>query len=113
MNLTISGHHLDLTPAIQSYVSTKLERVLKHCQNVAEAQIILGKEPLAHKAEITLRLHGKDIHCTAYDDNLYAAIDILSDMTDRQIIKRKGKMRGGDMWRMKHAEAGLAPDPVQ
>ena len=30
MNLTISGHHLDVTPALRNYVMEKLQRVLRH-----------------------------------------------------------------------------------
>ncbi|MDO9220114.1 MAG: HPF/RaiA family ribosome-associated protein, partial [Thiobacillus sp.] len=30
MNLTISGHHLEVTPSIRSYVSEKLDRVKRH-----------------------------------------------------------------------------------
>ena len=30
MNLNISGRHLEVTPALRDYVSTKLERILRH-----------------------------------------------------------------------------------
>lgn len=93
MNLSISGRHLDITPAIREYVLNKLARVLRHFDNVIDTQVMLSIEPLRHKAEITMRLSGKDIHCEAMDENLYAAIDALADKVDRQVIKYKDKVQ--------------------
>lgn len=93
MNLSICGRHLDVTPAIREYVMNKLARVLRHFDHVIDTQVLLSVEPLRHKAEITMRLPGKDIHCEALDDNLYAAIDLLTDKVDRQVLKYKDKIQ--------------------
>ncbi|MBJ7262389.1 MAG: ribosome-associated translation inhibitor RaiA [Burkholderiaceae bacterium] len=93
MNLSISGRHLDVTPAIREYVLNKLARVLRHFDHVIDTQVMLSVEPLRHKAEVTMRLSGKDIHCEALDENLYAAIDALADKLDRQVIKHKDKVQ--------------------
>lgn len=91
MNLSISGRHLEVTPAIREYVLNKMARVTRHFDNVIDTQVILSIERLKHTAEITMRLRGKDIHCAATDENLYAAIDLLADKIDRQVIKYKSK----------------------
>lgn len=93
MNLNICGRHLDVTPAIREYVTNKLARVLRHFDHVIDTQVMLSVEPLRHKAEITMRLSGKDIHCEALDENLYAAIDALADKVDRQVLKYKDKVQ--------------------
>ena len=93
MNLSISGHHLDVTPAIREYVVNKLARVLRHFDHVIDTQVVLSLEPLRHKAEITMRLPGKDIHCEAAAENLYAAIDTLVDKTDRKVIQYKDRVQ--------------------
>lgn len=93
MNLVISGHHLEVTPAIRAYVKNKMARVVRHFDNVIDAQVMLSIERLKHTAEITLRVRGKDIHCQASDENLYAAIDLLADKIDRQVIKYKNKVQ--------------------
>ena len=54
MNLSITGHHLDVTPAIKEYVQTKMARVLRHFDHVIDTQVMLSVEPLKHHAEITL-----------------------------------------------------------
>ena len=91
MNLNISGRHLEVTTAIRDYVTNKLSRVGRHFDKVIDSQVMLSIERLNHIAEITLRVHGKDIHCSAVNENLYGAIDLLADKVDRQVIKAKTK----------------------
>lgn len=98
MNLTISGHHLELTPAIREYVETKLERIRRHFDHVIDVAVILAVEKLPEKekrqkAEINLRLRGKDIHVESIAEDLYAAIDILIDKLDRQVIRYKTRIQ--------------------
>ncbi len=93
MNLSLTGRHLEVTPAIREYVLNKMSRITRHFDNVIDTQVILSIERLNHTAEITMRLRGKDIHCEAIDENLYAAIDLLADKIDRQVIKYKSKVQ--------------------
>src|SRR5690606_5977431 len=93
MHLSITGRHLEVTPAIREYVLNKMARVSRHFDNVIDTQVILSIDRLKHNAEVTMRLRGKDIHCAADDENLYAAIDLLADKIDRQVIKYKTKVQ--------------------
>src|SRR5690606_10656285 len=98
MNLTISGHHLELTPAIREYVQGKLERIKRHFDHVIDIAVILTVDNLPEKekrqkAEINLRVRGKDLHAESIAANLYAAIDLLIDKLDRQVIKYKSKQQ--------------------
>ncbi|MFT3848327.1 MAG: ribosome-associated translation inhibitor RaiA [Propionivibrio sp.] len=106
MNLQISGHHLEITPALHDYMTSKLERVTRHFDNVIDVSVILSVEKLKQKAEVTVHLSGKDIFVESIDEDLYAAIDSLADKLDRQIQKHKQKLqdhhRGA---KMNHAEA--------
>jgi putative sigma-54 modulation protein len=91
MNVQITGHHLEVTPAIREYVWTKLGRISRHFDHVIDTKVMLSVEPLKHRAEITMHIRGKDIHCEAAQDNLYAAIDLLIDKADRQVLDHKKK----------------------
>lgn len=93
MNLTISGHHLEVTPAIRNYVSEKLDRVKRHFDQVIAVTVIMQVEKLVHKVEATLHVKGHDFHARSEDGNMYAAIDFLADKLDRQIVKHKEKSR--------------------
>lgn len=93
MNLQITGHHIEVTPAIKDYVTSKLDKVTRHFDHVIDVNVILSVEKLRQKAEITMHLSGKDLHVEADDADLYAAIDDLIDKLDRQIIKHKQKVQ--------------------
>ena len=49
MNLQISGHHLEITPALHDYVTGKLERVTRHFDHVIDVSVILSVEKLKQK----------------------------------------------------------------
>ena len=91
MNLSISGHHLVVTPALREYVTTKLERIRHHFDQVIDVSVILSVDKLVQKAEVTLHVAGKDLFAESSDADLYAAIDTLTDKLDRQVIKYKQK----------------------
>jgi putative sigma-54 modulation protein len=92
MNLSVSGHHLEVTPAIRSYVQSKIGRVTRHFDHVIDAHVILTANKVKQKAEVTLHVRGKDLHCESEEEDLYAAIDLLADKLDRQVLKYKDKL---------------------
>lgn len=94
MNLNISGHHLDLTPALRTYVAEKLKRVERHFDHLIDAAVILSVDTkLQHKAEATLHARGANLHAESVDGDMYAAIDGLMDKLDQQTRKFKEKIR--------------------
>ena len=93
MNLNITGRHVEVTPAIRDYVTTKLDRVIRHFDNVTSVSVILSVEKLKQKAEVTLHVRGKDIFVESEDADMYAAIDSMTDKLDRQVQKYKQKMQ--------------------
>lgn len=92
MNLQLTGHHLEITPAIREYATSKFSKIKRHFDNVIDVNIILSVEKLKQKAEATVHISGKDVFVECEDENLYAAIDALVDRLDRQVLKHKEKM---------------------
>lgn len=98
MNLTISGHHVEVTPPIRAYVQSKLDRIKRNFENVIDITVVLGVENISEKekrqkAEINLNMSGKTLHAESVAQDLYAAIDMLIDKLDRQIVKHKRKLK--------------------
>ncbi|HUS24335.1 MAG TPA: ribosome-associated translation inhibitor RaiA [Candidatus Binatia bacterium] len=93
MNLNIAGHHLSLTDALRSYVSSKLARIERHFDHLIDASVILSVEKQRHKAEATVHTRGADLHAEAIEQDMYAAIDSLADKLDSQTRKFKEKIR--------------------
>ena len=94
MQMTISGHHLDVTDPIRDYVTTKLSKLERHCEEITSVAVILTVDKPSQKAEATVHVTGGDLFANAEHDDLYAAIDALSDKLHRQLIKHKEKHRG-------------------
>ena len=98
MNLTISGHHLEVTPALREYVVNKLDRVTRHFDQVVDIHVLLTVEKLKEKerrqkAEVTLRVKGRDIFVEQAHEDLYAAIGQLMDKLDRQVVRHKDRLQ--------------------
>ena len=98
MNLKISGHHVELTPALREYVQNKLERIRRHFDNVIDITVILAVDANTEKdkrqrAEINLHMRGKDLHVESEAQDMYAAIDLLMDKLDRQVLRHKDKIQ--------------------
>jgi len=93
MQLTISGHHIDVTEALKEYVTNKISRLEKHHDRITNTHVILTVEKLQQKAEATLHISGADLYADSESEDLYAAIDSLTDKLDRQLIKHKEKHR--------------------
>ena len=94
MNLNVTGHHVEVTPAIRDYVTEKLGRITRHFYQVIDVNVILSVDKLIQKAEVNVHVSGKDIFVKSEDADMYAAIDSLVDKLDRQIVKHK-EMVGG------------------
>ena len=93
MNLHLTGHHVDITPAIRDYVVQKLARINRHFDHVIDVNVIMTVQKLDQKIEATVHLSGKDIHVRCNDGDMYAAIDALIDKLDRQVLKHKERFQ--------------------
>ena len=91
MNINLTGHHVEITPAIRDYVKAKLGKVASHFDHVIDISAILSVEKLNQKIEATVHMPGKDFFAECSDADMYAAIDGLADKLDRQIVKHKEK----------------------
>ena len=98
MNLTISGHHLDVTPALRSYVTSKLDRITSHFDQVVDVKVLLTVENLKEKqgrkrAECNVHVKGSDMFAESSHADMYAAVDELVDKLDRQVVRHKDRLQ--------------------
>jgi putative sigma-54 modulation protein len=98
MNLTISGHHLEVTPALRSYVTAKLDRITRHFDQLVDVKVLLTVENQKEKdrrqrAECNIHVKGSDMFAESSHEDLYAAVDELVDKLDRQVGKHKDRVK--------------------
>ena len=98
MNLTISGHHLEVTPALRSYVTSKLDRITRHFDQVVDVRVLLSVEKqlkdkdARQRAECNIHVKGSDMFAESAHADLYAAVDELVDKLDRQVVRHKNRI---------------------
>lgn len=93
MNLNIDGQHIEVTPPLKEYTNKRFTRITEHFDNITKAHVVLSVEKLEQKAEIQLHLKGKELHASATDSDMYAAIDAMMDKLHRQVVKYKEKLK--------------------
>jgi putative sigma-54 modulation protein len=94
MQINISGHHIEISSALREYAESKIKRLEHHFDQITRADVTLTVEKTRHKAECSMHVSGSDLHASAENDNenMYSAIDMLSDKLDRQLLKHKEKL---------------------
>lgn len=93
MQIQVSGHQIEITPALRDYIHARRERLVRRFDHLTSLNVVLEveKNRLAHRAEGTLAAAGAVLHADAVDPDMYAAIDALFDKLDAQVRKRKDK----------------------
>lgn len=94
MQINVSGHHVEVTPALRDYVNNKLSKLQRHFDNITNTDVTLTVEKLIQKAEASVHVAGADLFAACESEDMYAAIDSMTDKLDRQLIKHKEKSTG-------------------
>jgi putative sigma-54 modulation protein len=92
MQLSISGHHVEVTDALKNYTSEKLAKLERHFEHITNVHVVLSVEKVKQRAEATIHVSGAELFADADSDDMYAAIDALTDKLDRQVLKHKEKL---------------------
>ena len=92
MQINLTGHHVDITPALRTFVENKFSRLERHIDNMTRIHVILSIEKERQKAEASILVNKGKIYADAQHEDMYAAIDVLTDKLDRQIKKHKEKL---------------------
>lgn len=92
MKLNFTGKNLEITPAIKTYATEKLQRLERRDKSIQHVNLVFTVENVTQTAEGTLHINGTDLHAKSKSEDLYAAIDELADKLLAQLTKHKEKM---------------------
>jgi len=93
MQVSITGHHVEVTSAMKQHVEDKIGKIKRHFDHVTDVHVILTVEKLEQKAEATVQISGAKLFADDVQADMYGAIDNMVDKLDRQIIKHKEKVQ--------------------
>ncbi len=113
MQITITFKNIDSSDALTSRIHEKFDRLDKMLDYPADAHVVLSVEKLRNIADINLNCDKLKIFAKEEsENNMYAAIDALSDNVKAQIRKNKDKQRrhlAGDKQNIKDAALEMEP----
>ena len=92
MQINITGHHVEVSPALRAYVTEKMQKLVRHFDQVNSVNVILNVEKLQHQAESTVNAGGRTLFATDSASDMYASIDGLVDKLDRQVRRYKDRL---------------------
>ena len=92
MQISVSGHHVQITEAIEQYIRKKLRRLEKHYQPIINSHVILTVDKNVQKAETRIHISGAEVFAEAESNNLYTSIDKMVKKLDRKMIEMKRKL---------------------
>lgn len=94
MHINITGHRLDVTPALRAFTEEKFDRLERHFDHITAINVVFDVEKLRKIAEATILVSKGELHASSESEDMYAAIDTLVDKLNRQLMKHKEKILG-------------------
>lgn len=120
MTPQIKATNLELSPAIREYLASRLQAIAKllPAADATKLSVELAKETKHHKqgqvykAEVSATVGGERYYASAFEEDIYAAIDVVKDEFIRELKSGKGRRlalfrRGGRA--IKNLLRGLNP----
>ncbi len=92
MQINYTGHNMEVTPALKDFAQKKFDKLIRHFDRITAVNAVFKVEKLRQIAEATILVNKAELHASSESDDLYAAIDLLIDKLDKQLIKHKEKM---------------------
>ena len=95
MKIIISGKKLELTEGIKTAIEDKLGKLERYLNPETEVKVTVSAKKATQKIEVTIiPISGPIIRAEDSEENLYAAIDVVYDKLNKQLIRYKNKLKG-------------------
>ncbi len=93
MQINITRKSAGLSDSLRTYVESKLEGLEGRFNNVVDANVLISEHGKDNCVEVNLRVTGVNVFAKDSNTNLRAAFDSCVDKLEKQLSKRKDKMR--------------------
>ncbi len=92
MKLQITGRKIDITPGLRDYTTNKLSKLEKFFGDEVTADVTLSVQKDEHIVEVTISHKGIIYRAEVSEPDMYASIDRVQDVLERQIRKQKTRL---------------------
>jgi len=91
MQVSVTGRHYEVTPALKTYLDARLSRLHRFMDNIQSAHVTLSAEKHRFRVEVVLHAGGKDFAGKEAADDMYSAVDRVSDKLEKQLRRFKDR----------------------
>ncbi len=104
MNYNIRGENIEVTPAIREYAEKKINKLARYFTETPDASVNINLKVYNDKkakVEVTIPIPHLVLRAEEVHNDMYAAIDLITDKLERQIrkyktkVNRKAREKGG------------------
>ncbi len=111
MQIVLKGKNVEVTEALRQYVEKKLGRLDRYLDNISSATVEISREKTKsaqdrHEVEVTIVANGTILRGETKADDPFAAVDVVSDVMHRQIVRYKERLY--KRWRTAAGKAAAA-----
>jgi putative sigma-54 modulation protein len=92
MQYIFTGKNINITAALKEAAIQKIDKLDKYFEKEITAQVTMVVEKKSHIIEVTIPVKGSIIRAEEEAENMYAAIDLVIDVLERQLLKYKNKL---------------------
>jgi putative sigma-54 modulation protein len=97
MDIRIFARNIELNPDAERYIQKKFSRIERHLRPISDAKLEVSRTSARSQADrivaqMTVTANGYTLRGQESGQNLFAAIDAVTDVLDRQIQRFKGKV---------------------
>jgi putative sigma-54 modulation protein len=92
MRYIISGKNIDVTEGLKSAIYEKIGKLERYFTPETEIHVTLSVEKDRQKIEITIPMKGNIVRAEQVSNNMYASIDLVEEVIERQLRKYKNKI---------------------
>jgi len=93
MQITTTFRHMESSEPLKTYAQEKIEKVQRYIDEPIVVQVFLTVEKIRHLAEITITARGITIKASEETNDMYAAIDAVTDKIERQLRRYKERIK--------------------
>ena len=92
MRVNVMGKNVNVAGSLSDYAEKKFSRLERYFDHIDEVKVKMRTDAGRHIVEATVPLEGIILRAEDKSDDMYAAIDSVSDKLERQIEKYKAKL---------------------
>ncbi len=93
MEINITFRHTESSPTLQDHIRDRIARLSRYFLKATHAHVILTVEKARHVAEVTLNEDHRLLTAREVSHDMYRSVDTALQRLERQLKKRKERVR--------------------